>query len=115
LTTWLAKRFNDFNLAYWHVMRGDFFQAQHGDVLMPARANYQGVLVGNMGYSADEAEQAIADGWLDAVAFGTGFLANPDLPARVQAGVALNAPNPTTFYTPGAEGYTDYPAMADVS
>ena len=115
LTTWLAKRLNDFNLAYWHVMRGDFFQAQHGDVLTPARANYHGVLVGNMGYGADEAEQAIADGLVDAVAFGTGFLANPDLPARVQAGVALNAPNPATFYTPGAEGYTDYPAMADVS
>ncbi|MBL8401900.1 MAG: alkene reductase, partial [Candidatus Accumulibacter sp.] len=46
-----------------------------------------------------------------AVAFGTGFLANPDLPARIQAGAALNKPNPGTFYTPGPEGYTDYPAM----
>ena len=115
LTTWLAKRLNDFNLAYWHVMRGDFSQAQHGDVLTPARAHYKGVLVGNMGYTADEAEQAIADGRVDAVAFGTGFLANPDLPARVQSGAALNIPNPATFYTPGPEGYTDYPTMTDAS
>ena len=115
LTTWLAQRLNDFNLAYWHVMRGDFFQAQHGDVLTPARAHYKGVLVGNMGYTADEAEQAIADGRVDAVAFGTGFLANPDLPARVQSGAALNIPNPATFYTPGPEGYTDYPTMTDAS
>lgn len=112
LTTWLAKRLNDFNLAYWHVMRGDFFQVQHGDVLTPAREHYKGVLVGNMGYTAEEAEQAIVKGMLDAVAFGTGFLANPDLPARIQAGAQLNQPNPKTFYTPGPEGYTDYPTMA---
>ncbi|MGA1129164.1 MAG: alkene reductase, partial [Chthoniobacterales bacterium] len=36
----------------------------------------------------------------------------PDLPARVQAGAALNPPDPATFYTPGAKGYTDYPAMS---
>ena len=112
LTAWLATRLNDFNLAYLHVMRADFFQQQSGDVMTPARANYKGVLVGNMGYSADEAEKAIADGQLDVVAFGTGFLANPDLPARIKAGAALTVPNPATFYTPGAEGYTDYPVLA---
>ncbi|MFM8683556.1 MAG: alkene reductase, partial [Chthoniobacterales bacterium] len=37
---------------------------------------------------------------------------NPDLPARVQAGAPLNAPDAATFYSPGAKGYTDYPAMA---
>jgi N-ethylmaleimide reductase len=38
-------------------------------------------------------------------------LANPDLPARVKAGAPLNAPDASTFYTPGAKGYTDYPTM----
>ena len=46
------------------------------------------------------------DGWN----FG-GFLANPDLPARIAANAPLNAPKPETFYTPGPVGYTDYPAM----
>lgn len=109
LATWLAQRLDDFNLAYLHLMRGDFFGQQHGDVVTPVRAAYKGVLVGNMGYSAQEATQAIESGKLDAVAFGTGFLANPDFPARIKAGAPLNAPNPATFYTPGAEGYTDYP------
>lgn len=111
LATWLAGRLNDFDLAYLHLMRGDFFQQQSGDVMTPVRARYKGVLIGNMGYTADEAGRAIADGKLDAVAFGTGFLANPDLPARIKAAAALNQPNPATFYTPGAEGYTDYPVM----
>ncbi|MDO9107123.1 MAG: alkene reductase [Methylovulum sp.] len=111
LSAWLATRLNDFDLAYLHVMRGDFFQQQTGDVLTPIRANYQGILVGNMGYTPEEANTAIAEGKLDAVAFGTGFLANPDFPARIKAGAALNQPDVATFYSSGPEGYTDYPAL----
>jgi N-ethylmaleimide reductase len=111
LATCLAGRLNDFNLAYLHAMRGDFFGQQHGDVMTPIRANFKGVLIGNMGYSADEASKAIVEGKLDAVAFGTGFLANPDLPARFKAGAPLNQADTATFYSPGAEGYTDYPSL----
>ncbi|PKU22109.1 alkene reductase [Telmatospirillum siberiense] len=113
LSTWLAERLNDFNLAYLHAMRGDFFSQQKGDVMTPIRAHYKGVLVGNMGYTPEEADKAVADGKLDAVAFGSGFLANPDLPARIKAGAKLNPANPATFYSPGPEGYTDYPVLAD--
>lgn len=111
LATWLAVRLNDFGLAYLHMMRGDFFQQQKGDVMTPVRANFKGVLIGNMGYDAQEAELAIANGNVDALAFGNGFLANPDLPARIKAKAALNQPDANTFYTPGAKGYTDYPLM----
>jgi N-ethylmaleimide reductase len=111
LIAFLTKRLNDFNLAYVHLMRADFFQQQTGDVMPVARANFKGVLIGNMGYSSDEAAAAILDKKLDAVAFGTGFLANPDLPERVRAGAGLNVPDQATFYTPGAKGYTDYPMM----
>jgi N-ethylmaleimide reductase len=111
LTTWLAQRLNDFNLAYLHLMRADFFQQQTGDLITPTRANYQGVLIGNMGYGAEEAAAAIAAGQIDAVAFGTSFLANPDLPGRIKHNTDLNAPDPATFYSPGPAGYTDYPVM----
>ncbi|PKO31867.1 MAG: alkene reductase [Betaproteobacteria bacterium HGW-Betaproteobacteria-7] len=115
LTTWMAKRLNEYHLAYWHVMRADFFGLQKGDVMTPARDNYTGVLIGNMGYTAEEAAAAIDAGQLDAVAFGVPFLANPDLPARIKAGAPLNEANPATFYTPGAAGYSDYPAMESLS
>ena len=111
LITWMAQRLNDYPLAYLHVMRGDFFGQQKGDVLTPARAHYKGVLIGNMGYTPQEAASAVENGQLDAVAFGTPFLANPDLPARIKAGAGLNKPHPATFYSPGPEGYTDYPFM----
>ena len=68
--------------------------------------------MGNMGYTAEEAEAAIAAGKLDAVAFGTSFLANPDLVQRFKKGLPLNAPDMGTFFTPGAKGYTDYAVAA---
>lgn len=95
-------------------MRGDFFQQQSGDIMTPIRTHYNGVFVSNMGYTADEASKAIAQGKVDAVAFGTSFLANPDLPARIKTGAPLNQPNPAKFYTSGPEGYTDYPALSSL-
>jgi N-ethylmaleimide reductase len=112
LVRWLGRRLNDFDLAYWHVMRGDFRGEQQGDVLTPAREVYDGVLIGNMGFTPDEAEAAIAAGRLDAVAFGALYIANPDLPERLRAGAPLATPDRATFYTSGPVGYTDYPRHA---
>jgi N-ethylmaleimide reductase len=112
--TWLAARLNDYNLAYFHLMRADFLGEQSGDIVSPIRSIYRGVLIGNMGYSAEEAEQAIAAGQLDAVAFGVPFLANPDLPERFAKQAELNAPDSSTFYSPGPKGYTDYPYLVAI-
>ena len=47
-----------------------------------------------------------------AVAFGQLFIANPGLPARFSSNASLNVPDPSTFFTPGPYGYTDYPALS---
>jgi 2,4-dienoyl-CoA reductase-like NADH-dependent reductase (Old Yellow Enzyme family) len=57
----------------------------------------------------------VAQGEADAVAFGKAFLANPDLPARFVRNAPLNKPDDTTFYSPGAAGYTDYPFLETVN
>ncbi|NLQ17971.1 alkene reductase [Marinomonas sp. M1K-6] len=110
-TGYLAERLNRFDLAYVHLMRADFLGVQQADVVSVARKAYKGHLMVNMGYTAEEASQVIANDDADSVAFGTGILANPDFVERVKAGAELNEPNPNTFYTSGAEGYTDYPFM----
>ncbi len=110
-TAYMSDMLNQYPLAYLHLMRADFFAQQQGDVVNVAREKYQGHLMVNMGYNAEEAAAAIDNGQADSVAFGTGFLANPDLPQRIQAGAELNTPDQDTFYTAGAEGYTDYPVM----
>ena len=57
----------------------------------------------------------LADNLADAVVVGRPALANPDLARRWQEDLPLNAPDPATFYTNGAAGYTDYPELAPVS
>ena len=66
----------------------------------------------NGGYDAARAEAVLASGAADLVSFGTTFLANPDLPARLQQGAALNAADAATFYGGGEKGFVDYPTLA---
>jgi N-ethylmaleimide reductase len=81
--------------------------------MTPARTAFTGALVGNMGYTPEEAAAAVASGALAAVAFGHHYISNPDLVERVRRGVALVEPDAKTFYSPGPKGYTDYPALAN--
>jgi 2,4-dienoyl-CoA reductase-like NADH-dependent reductase (Old Yellow Enzyme family) len=73
---------------------------------------FGGVYIANEKMSKETAEQVIANGEADAVAFGTLFIANPDLPRRLQLGAPLNEPRSDTFYSPTADGYIDYPSLA---
>jgi 2,4-dienoyl-CoA reductase-like NADH-dependent reductase (Old Yellow Enzyme family) len=54
---------------------------------------------------------ALAAGYADLAAFARAFLANPDLPGRLQNHLPLNTPIPETFYSGGEKGYIDYPAL----
>ena len=76
-----------------------------------ARRSFKGTYIANNGYDRQMAIDAVASDQADAVAFGRLYIANPDLVQRLQANAPLNAPNPKTFYAPGPEGYTDYPAL----
>ncbi|MNJ99206.1 N-ethylmaleimide reductase [compost metagenome] len=72
---------------------------------------FGGVYIANEKMSKEIAENVIATGEADAVAFGKLFIANPDLPRRLKDNAPLNPPRPETFYSGNAEGYTDYPAL----
>ena len=66
-------------------------------------------LIGSSGFTPAAAEQAVASGVYDAIAFGRHFIANPDLPRRLRDGSALNRYERATFYGGGEDGYTSYP------
>jgi 2,4-dienoyl-CoA reductase-like NADH-dependent reductase (Old Yellow Enzyme family) len=76
---------------------------------------FGGVYIANEGFTFESAEQALATGEADAVAFGKLFIANPDLPRRFALRAPLNAWNSATFYGTGPEGYTDYPVLAEAA
>jgi N-ethylmaleimide reductase len=76
------------------------------------RKTFKGLYILAGGFDRERAETALREGRADLIAFGRPFLANPDLVARLQANAPLNAPDMSTFYVPGAKGYTDYPTLA---
>jgi 2,4-dienoyl-CoA reductase-like NADH-dependent reductase (Old Yellow Enzyme family) len=73
---------------------------------------FGGVYIANDSFTAATARTVIEAGEADAVAWGKLFIANPDLPRRLQLGAALNEPVPATFYGGDTRGYTDYPPLA---
>ncbi len=82
------------------------------DVAKTFRGIFKGVLISAGGYNRESAIKAVADGLADAVAFGRHFIANPDLPERLQRAAAFNAYDRSTFYGGGEKGYVDYPFLA---
>ncbi|MBZ9761691.1 alkene reductase [Mesorhizobium sp. CA8] len=76
------------------------------------RKAFQGVLVLNSGYDGRSAQDALSRREADAISFGRPFISNPDLPERLRSGKPLATRDITTWYTQGAAGYTDYPALA---
>lgn len=76
-----------------------------------ARQTFKGAYIANNGYTRDMAIEAIASGRADAVAFGRAFISNPDLVQRLQTNAPLAKAHSNTFYSPGPEGYTDYPSL----
>ena len=111
--TYVAQQLNARGLAYIHLVDHSSMGAPPVPASMKAtfRNAFKGKLILSGGYDAARAESDLAAGKCDLIAVGKPFLANPDLVTRWKTGLALNAPDMNTFYTPGAKGYTDYPAL----
>ena len=111
--TYVAKQLNNYGLAYLHVMDGlsfGFHELGEPMTLAEFRAVFDSTLIGNCGYDREQAEKAIASQDADLIAFGRPYISTPDLVARFANDWELNPDAPMeTWYTPGPEGYTDYP------
>lgn len=101
-----------FGLAYLHLVeaRGTDEVTAGATLTVDAlREFWPGPLIAAGGFTGASAEAAVRAGQVDAIAFGRLFIANPDLPQRLQAGAPLNPYDRKTFYGGGELGYTDYP------
>jgi N-ethylmaleimide reductase len=110
---YLAGQLESTGLAYIHLVDHSAMGAPPVPDSMKAtfRRVFKRTLILSGGYDAARAESALEAGKCDLIAVGRPFLANPDLVARWKSGAAVNAPDFSTFYTPGPKGYTDYPAL----
>ncbi len=112
----VLRELSPMNLAYAHVTQVTAQDIAHGATSgigpKELRPYYPGRIVTAGGFTQESGNQALAEGWADAIAFGVPFLSNPDLPERFRRGAALNTPDEATFYASGPKGYTDYPTLA---
>jgi N-ethylmaleimide reductase len=107
---YVAERLNERKIAYLHLIEPVTTPAPErvGDAVRKA---FQGPLVLCGGFTRESADAALAEGRADLIAFGVGFIANPDLVARLRRRAAWNTPQPSRYYSGGDEGYIDYPFL----
>ena len=110
----LAAELSSIELLYLHLVDHSAMGAPPvpAEIKQRLRSGFAGLFIASGGFDRTRAEQVLLENAADLVAFGRPFLANPDLVERMRTGAALNPPDMTTFYTPGAKGYTDYPALS---
>jgi N-ethylmaleimide reductase len=104
----LTEGLRNAGIAYIHLLT--FAMPQ--ELVQEMHLAFGGTLILNAGYTAERAEADLAAGRGELVSFGNMYISNPDLAQRMKLGAELAAPHQATFYTPGAAGYTDYPALS---
>lgn len=107
----IASKLNEYGIAYLHTadMSGVTNVPVPDSMKQKLRENFKGTLILNGGYNKEKATQDLETDKGDLICFASSFIANPDLVTRMKEGIELSAPDQSTFYTPGPEGYTDYP------
>ena len=110
-----AKALNDLGIAFLELRElsptGTFGASTVPKLSPKIRQVFERPLILNQDYTLEAAQADVASGLADGVSFGRKFIANPDLVDRFRRGAELNADDFKTWYTPGPEGYIDYPAL----
>lgn len=97
-------------VAYLHLIR---LVTPELDSLDIVRNSWRGRLILNNELDGANAEEAVRNRIADAVSFGRPFIANPDFVDRLRDGLELAEFDPARLYSPGPEGYVDYPSLGD--
>ena len=105
--TTLVSAISPLGLAYLHVLQSAPLANAHA-LLRPL---FNGPFAAGGGFTKETGNAAIESGLADFVVFGKLFTSNPDLPVRFAKDASLVNPDPSTFYSPGAKGYTDFAAL----
>ncbi|WP_374648143.1 alkene reductase [Rhizorhabdus sp.] len=107
--TYIVRELSKRGIAYLQI--GNY--GMEWDVYGTLRPLFEGPAMFVAGFTRQTAAATIASGAADMIGFGQAYISNPDLAERYQQGLDLTRPDISTYYTQGAEGYTDYPVHAD--
>lgn len=102
----LLDTLNGKGLAYLHLID---LKGVGVDSLALAKMHWSGPLILNESLTFEQGQELVGSGTADAVSFGRLYISNPDLVERFRDGAPLAAFNVKTLYSPGPEGFVDYP------
>ncbi|MBN4076656.1 alkene reductase [Mariprofundus ferrooxydans] len=108
----VAKQLSKIKPVYLHAVEVNMAGEPDINVdIQQIRNNFSGLYIGNGGYEKNSGNDAIESGAADMIAYGSYFLANPDLPERFKQNAKLNEPDINSFYGGDEHGYTDYSTL----
>lgn len=109
----LAEIANETEILYLHLVDhvGMGAPAVPESIKRGLRETFNGSLILSGNYDAMRADNDLRADKGDLVAFGRPFISNPDLVERFRQDARLQLPEQDKFYTPGPEGYIDYPFL----
>ena len=90
---YVVGRLDDYDLAYLHVVEGDFADASKTFEWDRMRRAFTGTYMVNGGYDRERASAALTSGAADLISFAAPFLVNPDLVERFATAAPLNEPD----------------------
>jgi N-ethylmaleimide reductase len=107
---YLAGQLGALTICYLHI---GLSPSVTDEFLKEIQTAFGGTVIICNGLTPDSASNAVQNGKANLTAFARSFLANPDFDQRVALKAELNQPDMSTFYTPGAKGYTDYKILTE--
>lgn len=114
-----AKMLNDLGIGFLELREpgpdGTFGATEVPKLSPDIRQQFKGPLILNSDYTVEQAQQAVESGLADGISFGRPFISNPDLVERIRIGAEWAPNDMSKWYTPGPEGYIDYPALENAS
>ena len=108
---YLAQEIAKIKLSYIHLVdqrvafgAPDFIT----DIKKTIKENFKGILISGGDINTTAKAAKIIEDELDLVYVGRPYISNPNIVEKFQDNVELVAPDADTFFSAGAEGYTDY-------
>ena len=105
---YLSSELNKLHITYIHISANPNIPEK---TFQAMRAAFDNTLILCNGLTPESAEEKLEKNSVDLVAFGRGFLANPDFVKRIEINAPLNNVNFNTLYTSDSNGYTDYSTL----
>lgn len=109
-----ASYLQDKGISYLHLVEADWDDAPKfpEDFRQAVRERFRNAIVVAGKYDLELAEWVLGRGYADFVAFGRKFVANPDLPLRLEKGYPLAGIEGAELFGGTERGYSDFPAWS---